>query len=103
MVKISRLALSGIICLLCFFISVTVAAAGDAVPFSGVVKKIFSDKNKVGIKDPDTKKRFTVIVTEKTKPDGLKVMKILKKKDKVEGEYTVTNAGLYIALVLIKK
>tara|TARA_B110000467_G_C18204776_1_gene413894 strand:+ start:648 stop:776 length:129 start_codon:yes stop_codon:yes gene_type:complete len=42
-------------------------------------------------------------VTEKTKPDGLKVMKILKKKDKVEGEYTVTNAGLYIALVLIKK
>ena len=80
-----------------------VAAAGNAASFSGIVKKIFPDKNKVGIKDPDTKKRFTVIVNEKTKPDGLKIMEILKKKDKVEGKYAVTSAGLYIALVLMKK
>ena len=58
---------------------------------------------KVGIKDPKTKKRFTVIVNAETKPDGLGVLKDLKKKDKVEGKYTVTGAGLYIALELIKK
>jgi hypothetical protein len=57
----------------------------------------------VGIKNPDTKKRFTVIVNEKTKPDGLKILKTLKKKDRVEGRYTVTGAGLYIALELMKK
>ena len=59
--------------------------------------------NKVGIKDPDTKKRFTVIVNEKTKPDGLKILNTLKKKDMVEGRYTVTGAGLYTALELMKK
>ena len=57
----------------------------------------------MGIKDPDTKKRFTVIVNEKTKPDGLKILNTLKKKDRVEGRYTVTGAGLYIALELMKK
>ena len=103
MVQISRLGLSGTIFILFFFISVAIVAAGDAVPFSGIVKKVFLDKNKVGIKDPDTKKRFTVIVNEKTKPDGLKIMETLKKKDRVEGKYTVTSAGLYIALVLMGK
>ena len=48
-------------------------------------------------------KRFTVIVNEKTKPDGLKTLANLNKKDKVEGKYTVTDAGLYIALELVKK
>ena len=57
----------------------------------------------MGIKDPQTKKRFTVIVNEKTQPDGLKTLSNLKKKDKVEGKYTVTDAGLYIALELVKK
>ena len=103
MVKISRLSFSGIIIILCFFLSVAVVTAGDAVHFSGVVKKVLPNKNKVGIKDPDTKKRFTVIVNEKTKPDGLKTLGDLKKKDKVEGDYTVTGAGLYIALELMKK
>ena len=64
---------------------------------------MIAGKNKVGIKDPETKKRFTVIVNAETKPDGLEVLKGLKKKDKVEGKYTVTGAGLYIALELIKK
>ena len=103
MIKISRLSFSGIVFLFCFFLSVAVVSAGDAVPFSGIVKKVLPDKNKVGIKDPDTKKRFTVIVNEKTKPDGLKILGALKKKDKVEGKYTVTDAGLYIALELKKK
>jgi hypothetical protein len=57
----------------------------------------------VGIKDPDTKKRFTVIVNEKTKPDGLKILNTLKNKDMVEGRYTFTGAGLYIAVELMKK
>ena len=103
MIIVSRLSFSGIVFLFCFFLSVVVVSAGDAVPFSGIVKKVLPDKNKVGIKDPDTKKRFTVIVNEKTKPDGLKILGALKKKDKVEGEYTVTDAGLYIALELMKK
>ena len=57
----------------------------------------------MGIKDTDTKKRFTILVNEKTKPNGLKILNTLKKKDRVEGRYTVTGAGLYIALELMKK
>ena len=103
MVRISRLIFSAIIILGCFFLLTGVASAGDAVSFSGVVKKVSLGKNKVGIKDPDTKKRFTVIVNNKTQPDGLKILESLKKKDKVEGKYTVTDKGLYIALELVKK
>ena len=103
MVRISRLIFSAIIILGCFFLLTGVASAGDAVSFSGVVKKVSLGKNKVGIKDPDTKKRFTVIVNNKTQPDGLKILENLKKKDKVEGKYTVTDKGLYIALELIRK
>lgn len=103
MVRISRLSFSAITILLWFFLSTGIATAGDAVPFSGVVKKVSPDKNKVGIKDPDTKKRFTVIVNEETQPDGLKTLENLKKKDAVDGKYTVTDKGLYIALELMKK
>ena len=103
MVRMSRLSSSAIIILGCFFLLTGVASAGDAVSFSGVVKKVSLGKNKVGIKDPDTKKRFTVIVNNKTQPDGLKILENLKKKDKVEGKYTVTDKGLYIALELVKK
>ena len=103
MVRISRLSFFTIIILGCFFLLTSVASAGDAVSFSGVVKKITPSKNKVGIKDPDTKKRFTVIVNDKTQPDGVKILGNLKKKDKVEGKYTVTDKGLYVALELIKK
>jgi hypothetical protein len=93
----------GIILIAIFFLGIGSATAGDAVSFSGVVKKVITAKNKVGIKDPQTKKRFTVIVNEKTQPDGLKTLSNLKKKDKIEGKYTVTDAGLYIALELTKK
>ena len=101
MSRITRL--SFLILVLFYFSAIGIAMAGDAVSFSGVVKKVIADKNKVGIKDPETKKRFTVIVNEKTQPDGLKTLYNLKKKDKVEGKYTVTDAGLYIALELVKK
>ncbi len=101
MSRITRLIF--LILVLFYFSAIGIAMAGDAVSFSGVVKKVIADKNKVGIKDPETKKRFTVIVNEKTQPDGLKTLSNLKKKDKVEGKYTVTDAGLYIALELVKK
>ena len=103
MVRISRSSFSAIIILGCFFLLTGVASAGDAVYFSGVVKKVSPGKNQVGVKDPDTKKRFTVIVNDKTQPDGVKILGNLKKKDKVEGKYTVTGKGLYIALELVKK
>ena len=103
MVRISRLSFFAIIILWCFFLLTGVTLAGDAVSFSGVVKKVSLGKNKVGIKDPDTKKRFTVIVNDKTQPDGLETLGNLKKKDEVEGKYTVTDKGLYIALELVKK
>jgi hypothetical protein len=101
MTRSSRLTLLGMV--LFYFFSVGIATAGEAVSFSGIVKKVIAEKNKVGIKDPETKKRFTVIVNEETKPEGLKTLAGLKKKDKVEGKYTVTDAGLYIALELVKK
>ena len=103
MSRLSRLNFSTTMLLLWFFLSVTVVIAADEVHFSGIIKKVISNKNKVGIKDPKTKKRFTVIVNEKTKPDGLKTLEILKKKNKVEGAYVVTDAGLYIAVKLEKK
>ena len=103
MMRISRSSLLGIMLVLFCFLAGGIATAGDAVSFSGIVKKVIADKNKVGIKDPETKKRFTVTVNAETKPDGLKTLASLKKKDKVEGKYTVTDAGLYIALELVKK
>ena len=103
MVRIFQLSFPAIIILSYFFLLTGVASADDAVSFSGVVKKVLLGKNKVGIKNPDTKKRFTVIVNDKTQPGGLKILGNLKKKDKVEGKYTVTNKGLYIALELVKK
>ena len=103
MSRLSKLNFSTTMLLLWFFLSVAVLIAGDEVHFSGVVKKVISNKNKVGIKDPTTKKRFTIIVSEKTKPDGLKTLENLKKKNEVEGSYVVTDAGLYIAVKLKKK
>ncbi len=97
------LSLIGSMLFLFFFLAVGVSTAGDVISFSGVVKKVIADKNKVGIKDPETKKRFTVIVTENTQPDGLGTLVKLNKKDKVEGKYAVTDAGLYVALELVKK
>ena len=80
MIKIARLGFPAIIFLFCFFLSVGVVTADEAVPFSGIVKKIIPKENKVGIKNSDNKKRFTVVVNGKTKPDGHKILNTLKKK-----------------------
>ena len=52
MSRITRL--SFLILVLFYFSAIGIAMAGDEVSFSGVVKKVIADKNKVGIKDPET-------------------------------------------------
>ena len=54
MTRICRLIILSMV--LFFYFSLGIATAGDAVPFSGIVKKVIAYKNKVGIKDPETKK-----------------------------------------------
>ena len=77
--------------------------AGDAVSFSGNVKKVMSAKNKVAIKDPDTKKRFTVVVNDQSKLSGFSEIDDLEKGDAVTGKYVVTDKGLYVVTEMTKK
>ncbi len=77
--------------------------AGDAVSFSGNVKKVIAAKSKVAIKDPATKKRFTVVVNEKSKLKGISGIGDLKKGDAVAGQYVVTDKGLYVVTEMTKK
>ncbi len=89
--------------LLVFLFAGSSVWAGDAVPFSGNVKKVIAAKNKVAIKDPVTKKRFTVVVNEKSKLTGLSGIGDLKKGDAVSGQYVVTDKGLYVVTEMTKK
>ena len=50
MVRISRSSFSAFIILGCFFLLTGVASAGDAVYFSGVVKKVSPGKIRWGLK-----------------------------------------------------
>lgn len=77
--------------------------AGDAVAFSGNVKKVIADKGKVAIKDPATKKRFTVVVNDQSKLSGFAGIGDLKKGDPVSGKYVVTDNGLYVVTEMTKK
>jgi len=77
--------------------------AGDAVSFSGNVKKVIAAKNKVAIKDPATKKRFTVVVNDQSKLTGISGIGDLKKGDAVSGQYVVTDKGLYVVTEMTKK
>jgi hypothetical protein len=77
--------------------------AGDAVSFSGNVKKVIVAKNKVAIKDPATKKRFTVVVNDQSKLTGISGIGDLKKGDAVSGQYVVTDKGLYVVTEMTKK
>jgi|TARA_B110000438_G_C15677868_1_gene591032 hypothetical protein len=67
------------------------------------VKKVLFDKNKVGIMDPKTKKRFTVVINDKSTLNGFTSINKVKKCDLVEGKYVVTSDGKYIAQQLFKK
>jgi hypothetical protein len=77
--------------------------AGDAVSFSGNVKKVIAAKHKVAIKDPATKKRFTVVVNDQSKLKGFSGIGDLKKGDTVAGQYVVTDKGLYVVTEMTKK
>jgi len=77
--------------------------AGDAVSFSGNVKKVIVAKSKVAIKDPATKKRFTVVVNNQSKLTGISGIGDLKKGDAVSGKYVVTDKGLYVVTEMTKK
>jgi hypothetical protein len=77
--------------------------AGDAVSFSGKVKKVIAAKNKVAIKDPATKKRFTVVVNDQSKLKGFAGIGDLKKGDAVAGQYVVTDKGLYVVTEMTKQ
>lgn len=77
--------------------------AADAVTFSGNVKKVITAKNKVAIKDPATKKRFTVVVNEQSKLKGFSEIGDLKKGDAVAGQYVVTDKGLYVVTEMTRK
>jgi hypothetical protein len=95
-----------IICLAVFlflFCGAAVADDQNAVSFSGKVKKVIVKKNKVAVKDPVTKKRFTLIVNEQTKITGWKGLPDIKKGDSISGKYIVTDKGLYVAKELIGK
>jgi hypothetical protein len=69
----------------------------NAVSFSGKVKKVIVKKNKVAVKDPLTKKRFTLIVNGQKKITGWKGLPDIKKGDSISGKYIVTDKGLYVA------
>lgn len=77
--------------------------AGDAVSFSGNVKKVIAARSKVAIKDPDTKKRFTVVVNDQSKLKGFSGIGDLKKGDAVHGKYVVTDKGLYVVKEMTRK
>jgi len=77
--------------------------AGDAVAFSGNVKKVIAAKHKVAIKDPATKKRFTVVVNDQSKLTGIAGIGDLKKGDAVAGQYVVTDKGLYVVTEMTRK
>ncbi|GJL79126.1 MAG: hypothetical protein NPINA01_21150 [Nitrospinaceae bacterium] len=81
-------------------VSVVHAEEPNAVAFSGEVKKVILKKNKVAVIDPETKKRFTLIVDEKTILSGWKGLEEIKKGDAISGAYVVTDKGLYVATEL---
>ena len=85
------------------FLATASVWAGDAVSFSGNVKKVIAAKQKVAIKDPATKKRFTVVVNDQSKLAGFSGIDDLKKGDQVSGKYVVTDKGLYVVLEMTKK
>ena len=88
---------------LIFFLGVAIALAQDAVGFAGKVKKVNPGKSKVSLIVPETKKRFTLIIDDKTKLDGYDGIGSVTKGDAVSGKYFVNEKGLYMAIELKKQ
>jgi hypothetical protein len=78
-----------------FLLAVTVQAEEpNAVAFAGTVKKVILNKNKLAVVDPESKKRFTLIVDDRTKFSGWSRLGEIKKRDAINGKYMVTGKGL---------
>lgn len=103
MVSINQRFMGCLVLVVALVFSSSLVWAGDAVSFSGNVKKVIAAKNKVAIKDPATKKRFTVVVNEKSKLQGFSGIGDLKKGDAVAGQYVVTDKGLYVVTEMTRK
>ena len=103
MVSINRKFLWCLVVVVAFVFSNAPVWAGDAVSFSGNVKKVIATKHKVAIKDPATKKRFTVVVNDQSKLTGFSGIGDLKKGDAVSGQYVVTDKGLYVVTEMTRK
>lgn len=82
------------------FCGVALAEEQHAVEFSGKVKKVLVEKNKVAVIVPATKKRFTLVVNDQTKMTGWKSLGDIHKGDAISGKYIVTDKGLYVATEL---
>lgn len=65
-------------------------------------EKVIAKKNKVGILNPENKKRFTVVIGKDSKLTGFKGIDGLEKGDLVEGKYVVTDKGLYVVTKMSK-
>lgn len=85
------------------FYGLAIADDQHAVEFSGKVKKVIVEKNKVAVMDPATKKRFTLIVNDQTKMTGWSGIADIKKGAAIRGKYIVTDKGLYVATELKDK
>jgi len=84
-----------------FLLAATVQAEEpNAVAFAGTVKKVILEKNKIAVVDPESQKRFTLIVDEQTKFSGWSGLGEVKNGDAIRGKYVVTDKGLYIATEL---
>ena len=103
MISTSQRYLSYLIVSILLVFASTPVWAGDAVSFSGNVKKVIAAKSKVAIMDPATKKRFTVVVDAKSKLNGFSEIDDLEKGDAVAGHYVVTDKGLYVVTEMTKK
>jgi hypothetical protein len=103
MVLINRKFLLCLVVVVAFLFLNAPVWAGDAVSFSGNVKKVIAAKHKVAIKDPATKKRFTVVVNDQSKLTGFSGIGDLKKGDAVAGQYVVTDKGLYVVTEMTRK
>jgi len=92
-----------LVCVVALAFASSTVWAGDAVSFSGNVKKVIAAKSKVAIKDPVTKKRFTVVVSDKSRLKEIPGISDLKKGDAVAGQYVVTDKGLYVVKEMTRK
>lgn len=100
LISIGRKQIIFLTAFLFLFCGVAHAEDQHTVEFSGKVKKVLVEKNKVAVIIPATKKRFTLVVNGQTKMTGWKGLADIHKGDAISGKYIVTDKGLYVATEL---